>query len=118
MCSGRAETLAVRLDETVEILSSRLKLAEEENKKLDEYVENFEAVRIGRRELEAELRGLQVQKDRIEETQRMIGTIHEQSREIKERYGELENSEEIADRLEERMNSLIEMQADFEKIVR
>lgn len=112
---GRAETLATRLDETVEILTSRLKLAEEENKKLDEYVDNFEAVRIGRRELEAELRNLQLQKDRIEETQRMIGAIHEQSREIKERYGELENSEEIADRLEERMNSLVEMQADFEK---
>lgn len=112
---GRAETLAVRLDETVEILTNRLRLAEEENKKLDEYVENFEAVRNGRREMEAELRSLQLQKDRIDETQRMIAAIHEQSKEIKERYGELENSEEIADRLEERMNTLVEMQADFEK---
>jgi len=112
---SRAETLAVKLDETVEVLTDRLKLAEEENSKLDQYVQNFESVRIGRRELEAEIRSLETQRDRIGETEKVIQKMHAQASELKERFGELEQSEAIADRLEERMNDLIEMQADFEK---
>ncbi|MBL8020203.1 MAG: hypothetical protein JNM27_11105 [Leptospirales bacterium] len=112
---NRAEALTLKLDETVEVLTERLQLALDENSKLDEYVKNFEAVRIGRRELEAELRQLEDQRDRIAETEKMVSRVHTQANELKGRFDELEQSEEVAERLEERMNALLEMQAEFEK---
>ena len=104
----KADELTSQLDETVEILSDRLQLAREENGKLDEYVRNFEQVRVTRKELEQELRGLESQRVRLGEVDNQVKLIDTQLSELTTKFHLLAESEEKAALAEERIQQLEE----------
>ncbi len=104
----KADELTAQLDETVEILSDRLQLAREENGKIDEYVRNFEQMRISRKELENELRALESQRGRLNEVDSQVRMIDAQLSELTTKFHLLAESEEKAAQAEERIIQLEE----------
>ena len=111
----RAQELAEKLDETVEILSDRLDMAREENSKIDQYVRNLEAVRLSRKELERELQLLDVQRSKIADTEKYISNINGKVEELHDRMDVISAGEQMADRMEERVIHLSEYKDSFEK---
>lgn len=113
-----AEDLVNRLDETLEILTGRLDLAREENAKLDEYVRNFEEVRVNRKELETELRMLEGQRERLTQAEQYFHDVEKQLEELHVRMSDIDRAEDLAGKIEKRITQFNEFKESFEQLRR
>ncbi|MEQ9367057.1 MAG: hypothetical protein RIF32_22675 [Leptospirales bacterium] len=111
----RADAYITRLDETLEVLSGRLELAQQENSKLDEYVHNFETVRASRKEIESELRLLENQRERMTETEQQLFNVEKQLEELHLKLSGLDRAEELAGKIEKRIVQFNDFKDSFEK---
>ncbi len=111
----RAEELVSRLDETIEVLSDRLRLAKEENSRMDDYVRNFESLRVSRKEVEAELKSIEGQRERLTGAEDVLARVDKELSRITDRIAFIEKGDEIAQNIESRVEQLQELEAGFAK---
>lgn len=111
----RAEDLVARLDETIEVLSDRLRLAKEENSRMDEYVRHFESLRVSRKEVEAELKAIEAQRERLTGAEDTLAKVDKELSRITDRIAFIEKGDEIAANIESRIEQLNELEAGFAK---
>ena len=76
-CIYQVENFIDQLDESMETLDKRLVFLQKENKHIDVYAKNFEKLRLGRKEVESELRILENQKERLHEIERQLQEIYD-----------------------------------------
>ncbi len=110
-----AEQLVNRLDEAVQVLTDRLKLAREENSKIEDYVRNFEQIRFSRKEMESELRLIESQRGRLSEAEERFLHLEKQLEGLDNRFAVLSEGEKIADQVEDRVRQIVDAQALFDK---
>ncbi len=74
----KAESFAVQLDATLEVMDAQLQEARKENANIEGYAQNFAKMRSERKEVESELRLLETQRERMNEAQRQIAQVQDQ----------------------------------------
>lgn len=111
----KAQQLVEQLDETIETLTERLNLAREENSRIDEYVRNFEALRLNRKEIESELRALEGQRERLMQAEQSLFELDRQIEGVDQRLSAVHEAENLARQIEKRVHQFNEFKDSFEK---
>ncbi|MBE7438252.1 MAG: hypothetical protein HS115_07315 [Spirochaetales bacterium] len=110
----RIDDYAVKLDETLEVFTARLEAAREENSKIDEYMHNIESMRQYRKDVDSELKLLEIQKRRIDESEREIHSIDRHVAELLSRIDQVSSREKLLSSLEERLDQVDEFRKEME----
>ncbi|MBX7057128.1 MAG: hypothetical protein K1X75_03610 [Leptospirales bacterium] len=115
LAAEKAQQLVEQLDQTIETLSDRLALAREENSRIDEYVKNFESLRMSRKEIESELRALEGQRDRLMAAEQSFFELERQIDGVDQRLGAVRQAEDLARQIDKRVHQFNEFKDSFEK---
>jgi len=110
-----AEEMILKLDETLEVMTERVSMAKDENSHMDEFMRNFEQLKLNRKEIESELKSIESQKKRLLEVEERFESLEKESQDITLKMTMLAEGEKIADRVEERIREMAEFQGTFDK---
>ncbi len=113
-----AETLALRLDEAVTALTSRMHEARAERTEMDAFFSKLEELKDIRQKLEKEVGYLTERRILLDEAENRFSALTDQIQELEARFATVEGADRVLERIEDRMLKFDEYRKSFEAFFR